>query len=92
MTRLAGPCDPLGAGADEDAGVGFRSRWPGLPAGIYAQNVGALVVVLGILVWQGVVRLVNWRKNRRSGLAGEAGGDTILPSIADEAQEWLRRH
>ncbi len=72
--------------------VGSRSPWPGPPAGIYARSVGALVVVLGILVWQGVVRLVNWRKNRRSGLAGEAGGDTFLPSIADEAQEWLRRH
>jgi hypothetical protein len=54
--------------------------------------VGALGVVLGIVVWRGVARLVNWRNNRHSGPAGDDRRDAFLPSIADEAQEWLRQH
>jgi hypothetical protein len=54
--------------------------------------VGALVVVLGILVCQGVARLVKWRKNRRLEPAGDDRRDAFLPSLADEAQEWLRQH
>ena len=54
--------------------------------------MGALVMVLGILVWRGVARLVKWRKNRHGGPAGDDRRDPFLPSIADEAQEWLRQH
>jgi hypothetical protein len=54
--------------------------------------MGAVVLILGILVWRGVVRLTGWW--RRS--PGEGGTedrlDSRMASIADEAQEWLRQH
>jgi hypothetical protein len=59
-------------------------------------GVGALVFVLGILVWQGVARLVSWRRRHGAATADGPGSNstvqTLQTSVADEAEEWLRQY